>query len=197
MEKALGISGNCFNAFAFLFPRCLPTNSLALGPARSCLLVRSYLCSGRSTGLLKEAVILNGSKWSQLLPIIYLLDLGVTRNYISQDLRLLCSLWPGLSFSEFRWRCFIYCELNFKVLSWRRSVYSGSTWSLFVVQSCFQYSQISVCGTFSILDHSEPLFGISQPLWLVQCICVCSMVFLSHSSGMHIRYCVLDKQVLH
>lgn len=144
MEKALGISGNCFNAFAFLFPRCLPTNSLALGPARSCLLVRSYLCLGCSTGLLKEAVILNGSKWSQLLPIIYLLDLGVTRNYISQDLRLLCSLWPGLSFSEFRWRCFIYCELNFKVLSWRRSVYSGSTWSLFVVQSCFQYSQISV-----------------------------------------------------
>lgn len=182
MEKALGISGNCFNAFAFLFPRCLPTNSLALEPARSCLLVRSYLCLGCPTGLPKEAIILNGSKWSQLLPIIYLLDLGVTRNYINQDLRILCSLWPGLSFSGFRWRCFICCELNFKLLSWRREICLFWVHMALVLCAKLLPIQSNFCGTFSILDHSEPLLGVSEPLWLIQCICVYSMVFLSHFS---------------
>lgn len=179
MEKALGISGNCFHAFAFLFPRCLPTSSGALGPARNCLLVRSYLCLGRSTGLLKEAVILNGSKRSQLLPIIYLLDLGVTRNYISWDLRLLCSLWPGLSFSELRWRCFICCELHLKLLSWSRSVHSGAAFPSSFVQSCFQYGQTSFYRTFF---HFGPLWTWLWDIWTLVVGTMYMLSAYSHSS---------------
>lgn len=115
MESALGGLRSPFPGRAFLFPRCLPTSSLALGAISSlpaCQVPSGCWCSGR----LQEAVILNGSKRSQLLPIIYLLD-RVTKTHVGENPRLLCSRGSGLSSSELSQRWFLRCELRVKSLS--------------------------------------------------------------------------------